>query len=83
MTTSPQADVAMSCQTVARAIGIVMERFQLNEERAFHYLVRVSQTSNVKLRHVALELVQEVNEDAEPVDPCGVRAAYDGQPAQK
>lgn len=41
------------------AVGIVMERFDLDEQRAFGFLTRLSQTSNVKLRDVAARLIQE------------------------
>jgi len=47
-------------QLIGRAVGIAMERYTLNEERAFAFLARVSQTRNVKLRTVAEELVAEV-----------------------
>jgi hypothetical protein len=46
-----------SRQEISQAIGITMERFGLNETRAFDYLVRVSQASQVKLRVIAHELV--------------------------
>jgi hypothetical protein len=46
-------------QSVGRAVGIVMERYGLSEERAFAFLARVSQTRNVKLRDVATEFVEE------------------------
>jgi AmiR/NasT family two-component response regulator len=48
-------------QEISQAIGIAMERFGLNEGRAFDYLVRISQTSQVKLRVVARELVAQAN----------------------
>jgi GAF domain-containing protein len=48
-------------QEISKAIGIAMERFGLNEGRAFDYLVRVSQTSQVKLRVIAHELVAQAN----------------------
>lgn len=51
-------------KSIGQAIGIVMERFRLDEERAFKYLVRVSQTSNVKLRVVARELVEQANAES-------------------
>jgi ANTAR domain len=51
-------------QAVGRAVGIVMERYELNEERAFAFLARVSQTRNVKLRQVAAEIVAEMEERA-------------------
>jgi hypothetical protein len=47
-------------QLIGRAVGIAMERYGLNEERAFAFLARVSQTRNVKLRAIAEELVTEV-----------------------
>jgi hypothetical protein len=46
-------------QAVGRAVGIVMERYGLSEERAFAFLARVSQTRNVKLRAVAAEIVTD------------------------
>lgn len=61
-TVAAGTDAVLARETITQAIGIVMERFQLSGERAFQYLVRVSQTSNVKLRVVARELVQQVNQ---------------------
>jgi hypothetical protein len=52
-------------QLIGRAVGIAMERYGLNEERAFAFLARMSQTRNVKLRIVAAELVAEVEGRAE------------------
>ena len=46
---------------IGQAIGIVMERFELDEEMAFRYLVRLSSNSNVKLRDVARSLVTQAN----------------------
>ena len=51
-------------QAVGRAVGIVMERYGLSEERAFAFLARVSQTRNIKLREVAAEIVAEMEERA-------------------
>lgn len=45
---------------VGRAVGIVMERYQLPEDRAFAFLARLSQQSNVKLRLVAETLASSV-----------------------
>lgn len=42
--------------TIGTAVGIVMERYQLNDQRAFAFLTRLSQTRNVKLRQVAEEI---------------------------
>jgi GAF domain-containing protein len=50
-----------SRKLIGQAIGIVMERYELDEDRAFGYLVRVSQHGNVKLRAVAQELVDQAN----------------------
>jgi GAF domain-containing protein len=38
---------------IGQAQGILMERFDLDADRAFDFLRRQSQTHNVKLRHVA------------------------------
>ncbi|HEU4546899.1 MAG TPA: ANTAR domain-containing protein [Microlunatus sp.] len=42
---------------IDQAKGILMERYKLNEDRAFAVLARASQTSNIKLRDVAQELI--------------------------
>jgi GAF domain-containing protein len=42
---------------VGQALGILMERYSLDEERAFAVLKRYSQTSHRKLRDVAQELI--------------------------
>jgi len=46
-----------SNRTIGTAIGIVMARYGLASDRAFHTLVRISQQSNRKLRDVAEEIV--------------------------
>lgn len=46
-------------QLIGRAIGIVMERYGMSEQRAFAFLARTSQARNVKLRLVADELVAD------------------------
>ena len=46
-------------QMIGQAIGIVMERFDLTEDRAFAFLARLSSHRNVKLREVARELVED------------------------
>ena len=48
--------------TIGQAVGIVMERYQLNDERAFAFLQRLSSHRNVKLRVVAQELVADVGD---------------------
>lgn len=51
-----------SRQVIGIAIGLVMERYQISEERAFQFLVRASTTSNIKLRAIAQEIVDSANE---------------------
>lgn len=51
-----------SRQAIGTAVGIVMERYQISEDRAFRFLVRASSTSNIKLRALAQELVETANE---------------------
>lgn len=50
---------------IGEAIGIVMERFSLNDERAFAFLKRLSSHRNVKLRTIAQDFVDEVNDRGE------------------
>jgi hypothetical protein len=52
-------------QLIGRAVGIAMERYGLNEERAFGFLARVSQSRNVKLRVVAEEIVADAEQRSE------------------
>jgi GAF domain-containing protein len=53
-----------SRKTIGQAIGIVMERFRINEDQAFAFLVRTSQDGNLKLRAVAQKLVDLGNRSA-------------------
>jgi GAF domain-containing protein len=46
---------------IGQAVGIVMERYQLSEDRAFAFLVRLSQQANLKLRKVAEQIVATVS----------------------
>ncbi len=48
-------------QLIGQAIGILMERYELTEERATAFLVRASSHGNTKLREIAKELVDERN----------------------
>lgn len=51
-----------SRKVIGQALGLLMERYEMNEERAFQFLMRASSTSNTKLRDVAAELVATANE---------------------
>ena len=42
---------------IGQAVGIVMERYQLTDDRAFAFLTRLSQHGNVKLRTLAEQIV--------------------------
>lgn len=47
-------------QLIGQAVGVTMERFDLDEARAFAFLTRLSQDSNIKLRVIAERLMDEV-----------------------
>lgn len=56
-----QANEAMPTrQLIGQAVGILMERFEITEERAMYLLVRVGATGQLKLREVAREVVDQV-----------------------
>ncbi len=46
-------------QRIGQAVGIVMERYELDSDRAFAFLVRVSQHGNIKLREVADGIIDD------------------------
>ena len=50
-------DALRTRKVIGQAIGIVMERYQIDEAKAFQFLVRVSSTGNLKLRDVAQEML--------------------------
>lgn len=50
---------------IGQAVGIVMERYQVDSDRAFAFLVRLSQTRNTKLRTVATALVDQSNANSQ------------------
>ena len=50
-----------SRKVIGQAVGILMERYQIDQDRAFGFLVRASSTSHLKLRTVAQELVESRN----------------------
>jgi hypothetical protein len=55
-------------QLIGQAVGVAMERFELDEARAFGFLARLSQDNNVKLREVARRLLEETAGRREPRD---------------
>lgn len=54
-------DAIAARKEIGQALGILMERYKIQEDRAFQFLVRASSTSNLKLREVARELVDTIN----------------------
>jgi len=54
-------EALQSRKVIGQAVGILMERYEMNEDRAFAFLVRASSNSNTKLRDVAQELVDSGN----------------------
>ena len=48
-----------SRKVIGEAAGILMERYDMDEDGAFAFLVRASSHTNIKLRAVAQELVDE------------------------
>jgi GAF domain-containing protein len=55
-----------SRKVIGQAIGILMERHQMDEDRAFAFLVRASSHGNRKLRDIAQGLVNQTNAGALP-----------------
>jgi ANTAR domain-containing protein len=50
---------------VGLACGVVMQRYRMDQEQAFSFVVRLSQTKNVKLRELARDLVDRAERDYE------------------
>ena len=50
-----------------QATRIIMERYRIDEDRAFSFLVRASQSGNMKLREVAQKVVDRSNEKYSPI----------------
>lgn len=46
-------------QLIGQATGVIMERYGMSPDNAFAYLVRLSSTSNIKLRDVATALLEQ------------------------
>jgi GAF domain-containing protein len=52
-------DALRSRQQIGTALGIIIERYQLDEQAAFSFLARLSSHSNTKLRDVAARVVAD------------------------
>jgi hypothetical protein len=55
-------DAISTRQLIGQAVGVVMERYHLNDQRAFAFLARLSQSRNAKLRVVAEEMIADSGE---------------------
>ncbi|TDD26771.1 ANTAR domain-containing protein [Kribbella turkmenica] len=59
------SEALMTRTLIGQAIGVLMERYRLDPDRAFAFLVRTSQSGNVKLREVAAGIVEDATRRAE------------------
>lgn len=50
-----------SRKVIGQALGILMERYEMDEDRAFAFLVRASSHGHIKLRDIAQQVVDERN----------------------
>jgi hypothetical protein len=50
-----------SRQLIGQAVGIVMERYQLDDARGFALLARLSSHENIKLREIAQRVIDDTN----------------------
>ncbi|WP_210649540.1 GAF and ANTAR domain-containing protein [Nocardioides sp. SYSU D00065] len=58
---------ALATRTIiGEAIGLTMARFEITSDRAFQFLVRASSTSNIKIRDIAQEVVDQADEQYRP-----------------
>lgn len=60
MTVTALSSALETRQRIGQAVGIVMQRYGVDEAMALDYLLRVSQSSHTKLREVAQEIVDQV-----------------------
>ena len=68
-----QDDAIRARQLIGQAVGMLTERYEITEDRAFHYLARVSAAGNLRLQDVARVIVDQGNlraaiQDLPPVE---------------
>jgi GAF domain-containing protein len=68
LTVTSLTEALRSRQLIGEAVGILMERYAIDDDKAFRYLVRVSQNTNARLRDIAQTLVDEVAQRARDHD---------------
>lgn len=49
-----------TCRRIGAAVGILMATYQVSEAKAFAVLGRTSQEQNIKLRHLATQVIAEI-----------------------
>jgi hypothetical protein len=59
-------DAITTRQLIGKAVGIAMERYQFDDERAFAFLTRLAEYTNASLREVAQAVVDAGRARAEP-----------------
>lgn len=52
----------LSRKVIGQAIGTLMERYRIDQDRAFQFLMRASSTSSIKVREIAQELVDTTDD---------------------
>jgi hypothetical protein len=52
-----------SRQLIGQACGLLMQRYRVSHGQALSFIVRVSQTRNVKTREIARELVEQAENE--------------------
>jgi hypothetical protein len=55
---------ARTHRLIGQAVGMLVERFEIDDERSFYYLVRVASAGGLELREVAREVVDQGNRRA-------------------
>lgn len=55
------SEALLGSRIVGPAIGLLMQRYDMDEDRAFGFLVRASSYGNIKLRSIAQELIAEAS----------------------
>jgi hypothetical protein len=59
-------EALLTRQLIGQAVGILIERYGLDEQGAFAFLTRLSSHSNTKIRVIAAQLVEEAVAAREP-----------------
>jgi hypothetical protein len=63
------SDALSTRKVIGHAVGIVMERYRLDEQRAFAFLIRSSQQRDTRLEIIANDIVSDVERGADAAAP--------------